>query len=126
MVIPAAHWLTVGPFDEGYFMYWEDADWCHRAHRIGLRVQFSPELLVEHHQGSSSAYRPLASIVAFHRSAWRYQRRQGSGGRPMLAAAAAGLTARAGAKVAWRVARGVPHGVATSARRLRLRLDAKS
>jgi GT2 family glycosyltransferase len=108
MVIPASRWAQVGPFDEGYFMYWEDADWCHRARGAGLRVSYEAGLVVHHHQGSSSASRPFASIVAFHRSAWRYQRRHGSGGPAMLAVAAVGLAARAIAKL-----------IATAVRRLK-------
>ncbi len=65
---------TVGPFDEGYWMYWEDADWCRRAANLGLRIEYHPEMLVVHHQGSSSKSRPFATIVAFHRSAARYYR----------------------------------------------------
>ncbi|HEX5224569.1 MAG TPA: glycosyltransferase family 2 protein, partial [Solirubrobacteraceae bacterium] len=28
LIVPAARMAEVGPLDEGYFMYWEDADWC--------------------------------------------------------------------------------------------------
>jgi len=65
---------AVGPFDEGYWMYWEDADWCRRATDLGFRIEYHPELLVRHHQGSSSRSRPFTTIVAFHRSAARYYR----------------------------------------------------
>ena len=53
-------------------MYWEDADWCRRARDLGLSVIYDPALVVRHQQGTSSRERPLATTVAFHRSALRY------------------------------------------------------
>jgi GT2 family glycosyltransferase len=99
IVIPDAQWQAVGGFDAGYFMYWEDADWCFRASRMDLRVRYEPGLAVIHQQGSSASSRPIASIVAFHRSAWRYRRKQGSDTWPMRVVVALGLTARTGFKI---------------------------
>jgi len=65
----------VGELDEGYFMYWEDADWCRRAADRGLRVLYEPSLVARHDQGASSSSRRAATTVAFHRSALRYWRR---------------------------------------------------
>lgn len=75
LIAPAERFATVGPLDEGYFMYWEDADWCHRAHERGLNIVYEPSLAVTHHQGSSSRHRAAASTIAFHRSALRYWRK---------------------------------------------------
>lgn len=44
----------VGPFDEGYFMYMEEADLCTRARRAGWGVEFVPAGRVKHHGGGSS------------------------------------------------------------------------
>lgn len=99
MIAPTERWTAVGPFDERYFMYWEDADWCRRAHDKALSVRYEPSLIVHHRQGSSSSYRPLATIVAFHRSAWRYHRTHGRASVAMDLLAAAGLLARAVLKV---------------------------
>jgi hypothetical protein len=38
----------VGPLDEGYFMYYEDVDWCYRANLLGWRFRTAPEGLVAH------------------------------------------------------------------------------
>lgn len=100
MVAPHERWTAVGPFDERYFMYWEDADWCRRAHDLSLRTRYEPSLVVSHWQGSSSAYRPLATIVAFHVSAWRYHRKHGPRGLARDAVSAAGLLGRAALKLA--------------------------
>jgi len=74
MIVPAERFSEIGPLDPGYFMYWEDADWCQRAHNAGLRVRFEPALRVRHAQGTSARSEPLLSIWAFHRSALRYYR----------------------------------------------------
>ncbi len=29
-------WERLGPWPAGYFLYWEDAAWCRRAHGLGL------------------------------------------------------------------------------------------
>lgn len=99
MIAPHGTWAEVGHFDEGYFMYWEDADWCRRARDHGLRVRYEPTLVVRHRQGSSSSFRPLATIVAFHRSAWRYFRRHARRQPARDVVVAAGLAMRAALKI---------------------------
>ncbi len=42
----------VGLMDEGYFLYWEDADWCLRAKKRGWDVAMAYESVV-YHKGSS-------------------------------------------------------------------------
>ncbi|HWG08652.1 MAG TPA: glycosyltransferase family 2 protein [Solirubrobacteraceae bacterium] len=94
MIAPADRFRAVGPLDEHYFMYWEDADWCLRAARHGYQVVYEPSLVVTHRQGSSSADRWIASTVAFHRSALRYWRVNVARSPLSVAAAAAALTLR--------------------------------
>jgi N-acetylglucosaminyl-diphospho-decaprenol L-rhamnosyltransferase len=74
MIAPAERFARVGRLDTRYWMYWEDADWCRRAHDVGLRVEYHPELVVIHRQGSSSRLRPWQTTIACHRSAERYYR----------------------------------------------------
>jgi len=38
----------IGPFDERYFLYLEDVDWCLRARRKGASIWFVPEALLWH------------------------------------------------------------------------------
>lgn len=38
----------IGPFDERYFLYLEDVDWCLRARRKGIPVWFVPEAQLWH------------------------------------------------------------------------------
>jgi len=99
MIAPHDRWAEVGHFDERYYMYWEDADWCRRAHEKSRLVRYEPSLVVHHRQGSSSSYRPLATIVAFHRSAWIYHRTHSGGGLARDVVAATALALRASLKL---------------------------
>jgi len=38
----------VGGFDENYFMYLEDVDWCYRAKKAGFRILYTPDCNVIH------------------------------------------------------------------------------
>jgi len=68
-------WEQVGGFDEGFFMYAEDIDWCWRARQAGWRVCYVPQAVVVHRIGGSSDQRPVVSVVEFHRSMIRFYRK---------------------------------------------------
>lgn len=65
-------WEQVGGFDEGFFMYAEDMDWCLRAQQSGWKVYYVPDAVIVHHIGRSSDQRPFPMVVAFHRSMARF------------------------------------------------------
>lgn len=44
----------IGPLDEGFFMYFEDIDYCRRAWERGWRVRYEPSAHVVHLRGGSS------------------------------------------------------------------------
>ncbi len=100
LIAPRVRFYDVGPLDEQYWMYWEDADWCRRAANRGLRVEYRPELLAVHYQGSSAVTRPWRTSVAFHRSAGRYYRRYVAGSDTEALLATAVLAARLALKLA--------------------------
>lgn len=64
----------VGPLDEGYFMYCEDADWCHRVHDAGWSIDFLPHVQVVHYAGASGESNPNVT-EHYYRSLLRYFRR---------------------------------------------------
>lgn len=41
-------WRSIGPFDERYFAYWEDTDYCVRAARAGFSTDVVPHAIVAH------------------------------------------------------------------------------
>jgi len=94
IVMPRDRLDRIGQLDDGYFMYWEDADWCRRARNAGLRVVYDPRIVVTHHQGLSSRSRPLMTTVAFHRSALRYWRIHAARSPVSVVVAAVLLTVR--------------------------------
>jgi GT2 family glycosyltransferase len=63
---------AVGGFDEGYFLYWEDADLCRRLRGRGYHVRYVPGASAVHQVGHSSRTARADSIRAFHASAYRY------------------------------------------------------
>ena len=58
----------VGPLDEKFFMYWEDADWCRRMWQKGWKVVYFPRSSVMHYVGVSSETNIFRSVFEFHRS----------------------------------------------------------
>lgn len=68
-------WDAVGPFDEGYWMYVEELDWCRRAKGMGYRIFFTPEARVVHY-GKRSVARARARVLPLgFRSHFRYYRK---------------------------------------------------
>lgn len=66
----------VGLLDEGYWLYMEDLDWCHRFWDAGWRVFYEPAGAALHLKGGSSgARRAFRQEVAFHRGMARFYRR---------------------------------------------------
>lgn len=61
---------AVGCFDERFFMYWEDADWCKRMWIGGWKVVYYPGASVVHHVGVSSSQLLLKSRFEFHKSVY--------------------------------------------------------
>jgi len=70
-----------GGFDEDFFLYGEEMEWCWRAHATGFGVRHTTQVRVLHHGGASGAdqlgavfVRNLEGRLEFlrrHRGAWR-------------------------------------------------------
>lgn len=54
LLVPRELWQLVGPFDERFFLFWEEVDWQVRAQRAGRRSWIVPDAEVEHGRGTSS------------------------------------------------------------------------
>lgn len=66
----------VGLLDEGYWLYMEDLDWCHRFWDAGWKVVYEPAGTALHVKGGSSGSRRAAKQeIAFHRGMGRFYRR---------------------------------------------------
>jgi len=62
----------VGLFDEGYFMYSEEVDWCRRFKLAGWRIVYLPEAEVTHVEGASSGLDLVRRDQMFQASKLRY------------------------------------------------------
>lgn len=109
MLLRLADLKRVGGFDEGYFLYWEDADLCWRLKQAGRGTVFVPTASAVHLGGASSARDRMNSIEAFHRSAYRYYVRNciPAGARVPRPVAALALGTRALASMAMEMARSI-------------------
>lgn len=50
----------IGPMDEGYFLYFEDTEYCLRATRAGWGIRYVPEARAVHFRGGSAPVKSLA------------------------------------------------------------------
>ncbi|MEQ8820206.1 MAG: glycosyltransferase family 2 protein [Sumerlaeia bacterium] len=71
----------VGDLHEAYFMYSEDADWCHRIRDAGWRTVFLPGLTLPHGGGVSAKKRREFTFRRLYRSLILYSRRHHSAGQ---------------------------------------------
>lgn len=62
-----------GLWDEGYFAYWVDTDWCRSVSQKGLPIYCVPSARMIHHEGNARRKRKSARrIWLFHYGAYRY------------------------------------------------------
>jgi N-acetylglucosaminyl-diphospho-decaprenol L-rhamnosyltransferase len=76
MLVRRAAYEAAGRFDAGYFMYFEEMDFCLRLARSGWRVVYDPGAEVTHTIGGSTRSAPYRKVLNHHRSALRFYRRR--------------------------------------------------
>ena len=74
---------AIGGFDEGFFLYEEDADLCRRLRGAGWRVLYTPAAEVRHALGQSMARDPARARREYRRSHLRYYQKHNG---PLLTA----------------------------------------
>jgi len=65
---------AIGPMDEGFFLYFEDVEYCRRARRAGWQVRHVPQARAVHHVGGSTGV-TAAGAETLRRPAWYYAAR---------------------------------------------------
>jgi N-acetylglucosaminyl-diphospho-decaprenol L-rhamnosyltransferase len=87
---------SVGGFDDGYFMYFEDVDLGDRVGKAGWQNVYVPDAEVTHIGGHSTARASERMLAEHHRSAYKYlaDRHQGVLWAPFRTIVKAGLTIR--------------------------------
>lgn len=63
---------SIGYFDEGFFMYFEEADLCARARTAGYRVVYVPQAAAIHDESAFAVRGSPAYLQRFHYGRWRY------------------------------------------------------
>ena len=84
----------LGPFDEGYFLYYEETEWLWRARRRGARLGFAAGARVQHRWGHATQTRDDA-VELEERSRQRFLRRNYGGLWRWALGSGAGRTGRA-------------------------------
>lgn len=94
---------VLGPMDEGYFLYFEDAEYCLRAHRAGWGITQIPQAVAVHFRGGSgpvkARLKARAALPAYYyrsRARFLYQ--------------AHGHVGLFLANIGWHLGRGIKHG----------------
>lgn len=54
----------IGYLNQEYFAYWEDNDWCVRAHKAGFKVLYTPKAKIWHKSQSTSG--EISGFEAYH------------------------------------------------------------
>lgn len=100
---------TVGLMREDYFLYAEEVEWFVRARQHGLRIGFSPDARVLHHQGATTGSaasltaRPRLPIYLDERNRMHVVRDTDRASLPLALAASSTLSAlRFARRGAWR------------------------
>jgi len=84
MLLRREAYEAVGRFDAGYFLYFEEMDFCLRLARAGWRVVYDPGAEVIHILGGSTRSAPYRKVWNHHRSALRFYRRRYAGDPRLL------------------------------------------
>lgn len=64
----------LGLFDERFPMFFNDVDWCRRAHEAGWTIRYVPEVRARHVGGASTRQRKIKMIWMSHAAYYRYLR----------------------------------------------------
>jgi GT2 family glycosyltransferase len=72
LLLRRAALLSVGLLDEGFFMYWEDGDYCFRLRQAGWKLAVAGDSLVWHKEQGSVGKKSALLDTYFNRSAKRF------------------------------------------------------
>lgn len=90
----------IGPMDEGYFLYYEDSEYCLRARRAGWHIVRAPDAVAIHFRGGSG---PVKELARARKRAPEYYYRS----RSRFLTQAHGKAGLLAANLAWCLGRGI-------------------
>lgn len=65
----------IGLFDESFFMYWAEADWCRRAISKGWSIGYDPTATITHIKGEITRHSTFRMLYHFHSEIGFYYRK---------------------------------------------------
>jgi GT2 family glycosyltransferase len=65
----------IGMWDEDFFMYGEDIEYCYRAKQAGYKNVYFPKVTTIHYKGQSSKKTPYFALYHFHKSMWIFYKK---------------------------------------------------
>ena len=74
MLVRRTVWEQTGGFDEGYFMYAEEVEWCWRIWRAGWTIWQVPAAQIVHYGGQSTRQLPDTMFIELWRARLRFFR----------------------------------------------------
>ena len=63
---------SAGMFDEDFFMYGEDLDWCYRIQEAGWKIHYTPATQIIHYKGESTKKGELRYVLLFYGAMLRF------------------------------------------------------
>ena len=78
MAVRADAIKQVGLFDEDYFFFLEETDWCLRMRKAGWKIFHLPGIEIIHLQGQSKKLRPALAWIEYYRSLYIFFRKHRS------------------------------------------------
>lgn len=64
MLVRSSAIKKVGLFDEDFFFYGEDLDWCWRFKKGGYKIIYTPITKIIHYKGAASGIKPLSAHLS--------------------------------------------------------------
>ncbi|MEM1041559.1 MAG: glycosyltransferase [Bacteroidota bacterium] len=91
-----------GLFDEEFFMYGEDLDWCFRIQQAGWKIYYTPDTQIIHYKGECTRKGELRYVRLFYGAMLKFTEKHfaGSHSRALASVIRGGILARAGMSMA--------------------------
>jgi GT2 family glycosyltransferase len=103
----AASAAGAGLFDEDFFMYGEDLDWCYRIQQAGWKIYYTPGTQIIHYKGECTRKGELRYVRLFYGAMLQFTEKHfgdhystSLAGRTLAGLIRAGILARAGVSMA--------------------------
>lgn len=75
LLIARAALEKIGPMDETFPLFFNDVDWCLRAHRAGFSIAYTPDAVVVHAGGASTKKARVDATWESHRALLRFTKK---------------------------------------------------